>query len=201
MGRDKGKEGKVRIKMGGRVKMSSQRKVVLFSGGLDSTGALLWALSSEPLALTFSYGQVYTREIDAARTITKVLGVEHVVLNLPVLPLRSPEDPYVLSRNAIFISLASSFSPVVITGIVPGAYPDTSRRFLVTMENALSVGQGRKVRVVSPFTSKREMIEWARKEGRRLKVLKMSYSCYTGGMQHCGKCRACEKREEALNGL
>jgi len=57
---------------------------VLFSGGLDSTTALHWALSRrrEVQALTFDYGQRHRVEVRAARTIARRLGVPHTVLKI-----------------------------------------------------------------------------------------------------------------------
>ena len=55
-----------------------KKAVVLFSGGLDSTTALSWALSKgyECLAVSFDYGQRHTRENAAARAIARKLGVK-----------------------------------------------------------------------------------------------------------------------------
>ncbi len=57
--------------------MKKKKAVVLFSGGLDSTTALCWALSKgyECLAVSFNYGQRHSRENAAARAIAARLGV------------------------------------------------------------------------------------------------------------------------------
>jgi 7-cyano-7-deazaguanine synthase len=56
----------------------SKKAVVLFSGGLDSTTALCWALSRgyKCLAVSFNYGQRHARENAAARAIARRLGVK-----------------------------------------------------------------------------------------------------------------------------
>ena len=58
--------------------MKKPKAVVLFSGGLDSTTALCWALSKgyDCLAVSFNYGQRHSRENAAARAIARRLGVE-----------------------------------------------------------------------------------------------------------------------------
>ncbi|MDO8806269.1 MAG: 7-cyano-7-deazaguanine synthase QueC [Elusimicrobiota bacterium] len=58
--------------------MKGKKAVVLFSGGLDSTTALCWALSKgyECLAVSFDYGQRHSRENAAARAIALRLGVK-----------------------------------------------------------------------------------------------------------------------------
>lgn len=55
-----------------------KKAVVLFSGGLDSTTALCWALDKgyECLAVSFDYGQRHARENAAARRIARRLGVK-----------------------------------------------------------------------------------------------------------------------------
>lgn len=61
-----------------------KKAVVLFSGGLDSTTALCWALSKgyECLAVSFDYGQRHARENFAARKIARRLGVKLYEINL-----------------------------------------------------------------------------------------------------------------------
>lgn len=67
------------------------KPVVLFSGGMDSTTLLHYALleSSETMAdcpriiaLSFYYGQRHLRELDAARRIAEDYGVQHQIIDL-----------------------------------------------------------------------------------------------------------------------
>ncbi|MCX6564860.1 MAG: 7-cyano-7-deazaguanine synthase QueC [Candidatus Aminicenantes bacterium] len=124
----------------------SEKTMVLFSGGLDSTTALYWALRrrGEVYALTFDYRQRHRVEIRAARTIARRLGVPHTVLKInleqiggsaltdPAIDvpryrrvprLHSPVPPatYVPFRNGIFLALASAWAETRgITEIVCG---------------------------------------------------------------------------------
>lgn len=109
--------------------------VVLLSGGLDSSTTLAIAKSEglEPVALTFSYWQRHTREVEAAREVASALEVkEHRViwLNLAqiggsALTSKSIEvplnrsldrmstgipDTYVPARNTIFLSFALAWA-------------------------------------------------------------------------------------------
>jgi 7-cyano-7-deazaguanine synthase len=108
--------------------------VVLFSGGLDSTTALAWALRryARVQALTFDYGQRHRIEIDLARRAARRLGVPHAVLKVDLrqvggsaltdpgiaLPrsARRPGTPagppatYVPFRNGIFLALAAAWA-------------------------------------------------------------------------------------------
>ena len=109
-----------------------KKAIVLFSGGLDSTTCLYWALEHgyECEALTVSYGQRHDREVLAAQMIARNLGVKHhlITLNLPWLvssslvdknqqipdvalediPKEGIPSTYVPGRNLMFLSIAGS---------------------------------------------------------------------------------------------
>lgn len=113
-----------------------EKFVVLFSGGIDSTTALYWAIreGGSVRAMTFDYGQRHAVEIRMARKICEKLKIEQDILSVdlgqikgssltdPALPL--PEfrstgeigagvpNTYVPFRNGIFLSLAASWAEV-----------------------------------------------------------------------------------------
>jgi 7-cyano-7-deazaguanine synthase len=108
--------------------------VVLFSGGLDSTTALAWAMSryGRVRALTFDYGQRHRVEVALARRAARRLGVPHDVIKVDLrqiggsaltdaaIPLPRPSRPrekpvgppstYVPFRNGIFLALAAAWA-------------------------------------------------------------------------------------------
>ena len=108
--------------------------VVLFSGGLDSTTALAWALNryNEVAALTFDYGQRHRVEIAAARRAARRLGVPHTTIGVDLRPVggsaltdtaiplprslkragpkAGPPVTYVPFRNGIFLALAAAWA-------------------------------------------------------------------------------------------
>ena len=112
--------------------MTKKKAIVLFSGGLDSTTCLYWALDKGYACetLTVSYGQRHEREVRAAQTIAQRLGVKQhlVTLQFPWLVSSSlvdknqtiPDQPmeeiesgkipstYVPGRNLMFLSIAGS---------------------------------------------------------------------------------------------
>jgi len=107
---------------------------VIFSGGLDSTTALYWALAryDRVAALTFDYGQRHRVEVAMARRTARRLGIPHVVLRVdprsvggsaltdPSLPLprsaragrpgAGPPATYVPFRNGVFLALAAAWA-------------------------------------------------------------------------------------------
>lgn len=117
------------------------KAMVLFSGGVDSTTALGMAIEKygkeEVIALSVSYGQKHTKEIDAAKKITEYYGLEHISLDLAKIfaysdcsllkhsdqeiPKKSyaeqiaktdgkPVTTYVPFRNGLFLASAASIA-------------------------------------------------------------------------------------------
>jgi len=108
--------------------------VVLFSGGIDSTTALYWALAgyTKVFALTFDYGQRHSVEVRMAKRLARKLGLLHAILKIdltqvggssltdatiPVPKHRDLRDlktgtplTYVPFRNGILLALAAAWA-------------------------------------------------------------------------------------------
>lgn len=110
--------------------------VTLLSGGLDSTAVTAYAqtVTTRLTALTFYYGQSHSKEVECARRIAGVMGIEHQLLDIsflgqvawysaltnpdrfPIPRDRSTEEmgfsipiTYVPLRNTIFLALAAAY--------------------------------------------------------------------------------------------
>jgi 7-cyano-7-deazaguanine synthase len=143
---------------------------VLLSGGLDSytAAAIAKAEGYELYALSVRYGQIHSREIDAARAVARVLGVaRHVELSVDLAAFGGsalvgdgaiPKDralesdlsipsTYVPARNTVFLSLALGFAEVTgATAIVIGVnaldysgYPDCRPEYLDAFERVATL--------------------------------------------------------------
>ncbi|MGH9312784.1 MAG: 7-cyano-7-deazaguanine synthase QueC [Vicinamibacterales bacterium] len=140
------------------------KAVVLLSGGLDSytAAALARARGYELCALTFRYGQVHERELEAARRVAAALAVaQHLVLALDLAavggssltghgdipkdrPLKTSGIPstYVPARNTIFLAVALGWAEVLdaeaivigINAIDYAGYPDCRPEYLNAFE-------------------------------------------------------------------
>jgi 7-cyano-7-deazaguanine synthase len=63
---------------------TNSKALVVLSGGQDSTTCLFWAKShfAEVRAITFSYGQRHAIELDSAREIAQLVGIEQDLVEL-----------------------------------------------------------------------------------------------------------------------
>ncbi len=110
--------------------------IVLFSGGIDSTTSLYWALNrfERVHSLTFDYGQRHRIEISMAQRLAKKLGIPQKILQIDLkqiggssltdtkIPLPEYEKleemeeglppTYVPFRNGIFLALAAGWAEV-----------------------------------------------------------------------------------------
>ncbi len=66
--------------------MSSEKALVLSSGGVDSTTLLAMAChrygKENVVALSIYYGQKHKKEMEASDNVAKYYGVEHIKLDL-----------------------------------------------------------------------------------------------------------------------
>jgi 7-cyano-7-deazaguanine synthase len=146
-----------------------RKAVVLLSGGLDSYTAAAIARAEEYrlFALTLRYGQRHAQEIDAARAVAAVLGVErHVELDAdlsvfggsslttdtPVPKDRPLEDAgipstYVPARNTVFLALSLAWAETLgahdifigVNALDYSGYPDCRPEFIAAFEQLASL--------------------------------------------------------------
>lgn len=142
--------------------MSTQRAVVLLSGGLDSATVLAMARAQgfECHALSVAYGQRHIAELRAAAMVARRLGaashqVIHVNLDavggsaltdrsIAVPESLAPGIPvtYVPARNTLFLSLALGWAEVLgardlfigVNAVDYSGYPDCRPEFIESFE-------------------------------------------------------------------
>lgn len=201
------------------------KDIVLYSGGLDST-VLLWSRRPNVKALLVDYGQRHRVELEHAMDICLSSGIEYTTANLQginhLLNKGSqsgreevPEGHYaedsmkttiVPNRNAIMLSVAvgwavSTGSQHVYFAAHAGdhaIYPDCRDDFVNAFDNAMAMGNAwSHISIHAPFIymSKADIV----KLGSELNVpFAQTWSCYKGGITHCGKCGTCVERKEAF---
>ncbi len=144
--------------------MVQSKAIILFSGGIDSSTTLAMAKSfgHEIYALSFNYGQRHKIELDRAKQISSIIGVQaHKIIDIDLRffgnsaltdDIKVPKDQhgksivapitYVPARNTIFLSYALAWAEVIkASDIFIGAniidysnYPDCRPEYIASFE-------------------------------------------------------------------
>ncbi|MCX8151307.1 MAG: 7-cyano-7-deazaguanine synthase QueC [Candidatus Bathyarchaeota archaeon] len=201
-----------------------EKCVVVLSGGVDSATVTYWAKKQgyDIYAITFNYGQIASRETQAAQKIAQNLNVHIKVVDIsplkevfgevtslcnPNIPMTSTFSDHIIVpfRNAIFLSIAVSYATSIgADKIFYGAhgsdetfYPDCRKEFYKALEKAARLGTDKQITIDAPFSGKpkTEII----KIGKKLNVpFELTWSCYFNNVKHCGKCESCVNRKQAF---
>jgi 7-cyano-7-deazaguanine synthase len=206
----------------------SGKAVIIYSGGMDSTVLLydLIAQGFDVTAMSFNYGQRHIRELYSAAEICKSLVIPHKVIDMAwlaaLLPGSSqtdmsvdvPEGHYaeesmkltvVPNRNMIMLAVAAGHAMAIGAGHVAFAvhsgdhaiYPDCRLEFVEAIRSAVLKADWNPVVVTAPylFMDKGDIA----KRGHDLKVpFERTWTCYKGGLHHCGVCGSCTERRESF---
>lgn len=198
--------------------------VILFSGGLDSTTVLYYALSKgyKCRCLIFDYGQKHGKEIKAARKIAKMADCVYSTVkislpwskdsltnknkNVPVHGKITKTVPstYVPGRNTLFLSYALSYAQSIGAGAVFigvnsvdfSNYPDCTPEFIGAYNGVLKALKT-KIKIEAPILNmnKAQII----KLGTKLNVpYQYTWTCYNGYNKPCGKCDSCKLRAKGF---
>ena len=181
-------------------------RVLLYSGGLDSTTLLYWTSSQVDLCLIVDYGQPHRSEIDAARAICglRSMPCEVVEVRFASKPENgllggndeTAEASVVAGRNAAFVALAAMRGA---TSVMLGCNADDQAHYMDCRAHILrSVGIACGVSIELPFLqlTKSQIVDVAREVSV---PIDMTVSCYRGTA--CGECAACESRAAAGAGV
>jgi len=178
--------------------------------------------------VSFDYGQRHKKELEYAGRCAKRLGITHDVVDITDVGRRLtgsaltdlaavPEGHYaeesmrltvVPNRNAIMLTIAFGLAMArgaeAVAAAVHGGdhfiYPDCRPSFVdsfaAMQRNALDGFA--QIDFATPFLS------WSKadivREGARLGVpFGETWSCYKGGVRHCGRCGTCVERREAFH--
>ena len=144
-----------------------RKAVIVFSGGIDSVCTASFLKSKYELyGVTFSYGQKASREISAAKSFAKKLGLkQHKIIDISFMkdlygnsnvltstkrkiPSKFEYSIVVPIRNAVFLSVASAWAFTLNAILVAyGAhtgdkhYPDCRPVFTKKLETAFNQGE------------------------------------------------------------
>lgn len=201
-------------------------KLLVYSGGLDSTTMLYEYAGEIAVALFFNYGSNHNdREASCARRNCSKLGIEFVEIPLGFMAehFKSsllegadaiPEGNYdeenmkstvVPFRNGIMLAAAAGLAEsrglkqVMLANHAGdhAIYPDCRPGFVEAMSQAIAAGTYDGITLFAPYTTLTKAQIVER--GAKLGVdYADTYSCYRGEELHCGKCGTCRERIEAF---
>ncbi len=199
--------------------------LVVFSAGQDSLTCLMWAktIFKDVEAITFSYGQKHSIEIDCAETICKILGVKHTIHSVDTLSWNrnaltdnsikvkatsTVPTTFVPYRNLHFLLIAATYARSqgihnLITGVCQtdfSGYKDCRDVFIKSFVNTINEADDYDMRVHTPlmWLTKKETVQIMDKLGH-IDLLAYTHTCYEGVHPACGKCPACKLRLKGFN--
>ncbi|MCX8170241.1 MAG: 7-cyano-7-deazaguanine synthase QueC [Candidatus Methanomethyliaceae archaeon] len=201
-----------------------KRAIVIFSGGPDSTTLLYLTMRRgyEVHPITFNYGQLAKKELEAAERISNLLGLKLKIIDLnslrelflgitSLVDERIPitegfsKQLIVPFRNGIMLSIAIAYAQSMEAKYVfYGAqgsdvpfYPDCRPKFIKAFQRAARLGTDDKLIIRAPLIKMRksEVIRLGSKLGV---PFELTWSCYRNGERHCGICESCINRKRAF---
>jgi 7-cyano-7-deazaguanine synthase len=212
---------------------TSKKALAVCSGGMDSVVAVGKAIADgyDVELLHFHYNsQAEGPETLAVKAIADHYGIP---LHFQEMKIYKPEDSplvrkgaqissgkvgaefaveWVPARNLVMLALATAraeaggFEFLILGNNMEeaGAYPDNEPEFIAKFNAMLpfAIGANKRLEVLMPVGNlmKHEIVRM----GSALNVpLHLTWSCYSGGEHHCGKCGPCYMRQTAfkINGL
>lgn len=178
--------------------------------------------------LSFDYGQRHRKELEFAAACARTLGVSHDIVDISTVTavltgsaltdnVDVPDGHY--AEDSMKITIVPNRNPIMLTiafgaaaarkadavaaafhggdhFIYPDCRPDFAEAFGRMQDKALEGFAD--IRLLTPFIhiSKADIVT----EGARLNTPFLdTWSCYKGGIQHCGRCGTCVERQEAFH--
>lgn len=210
--------------------INEKEVVVCFSGGQDSTTCLLDAIKKyeRVIAVSFSYGQRHSLELECAAKICQELDVEHHLLDMSLLSQLAPNaltrvdmkvdqdheagtlpNTFVDGRNLIFLAFTAIFAKQrginrIITGVSQSdfsGYPDCRDGFIKSLNVTLNLAMDYEFVIETPlmWLSKAQTWAMADRLGKLDYVRYQTLTCYNGVIgDGCGDCPACHLRKNGL---
>ncbi len=158
----------------------SEKALVVFSGGQDSTTCLYWALEhfGQVHTLTFGYGQKHSLEIECAKEIANRAGVDFRYMDMSFIgslgsnsltdtsikmddskPEGTFPNTFVPGRNLFFLSTAAVYAREngirhIITGVSQtdfSGYPDCRDSFIRSLNVTLNLAMDSQFIIHTPL--------------------------------------------------
>lgn len=194
------------------------KRIVLASGGLDSSTLLTILPKEDTMVLFYDYGQVCVeKERKAIQGISSKLGMPLIERNIADVfrssksniirqePTKSNEKQHeVECRNWVFIAIATSIAMQlypqeeveILLGLIKIGfpYPDCTIDFIKQCNRLAQTVSNGYVQISAPFADIGKDEVLMRLKGSEI-LPKDTWSCYYGQEEPCGECPACIDRK------
>jgi 7-cyano-7-deazaguanine synthase in queuosine biosynthesis len=183
---------------------SIKKKVLLFSGGMDSI--MGWKLLNPDILLYIRIGSRYEdKEIRWCNELKAKYNAPIIFDNRLSLKDKEREDLIIPLRNLFFISIASYYGDTIYLGAMAGdRVLDKSIEFTNNMSSILTYlyqkqhwCKERNIQVKALYDkkmTKTQLVKIYKKKGYDLDLLRNSLSCYSEEEGHCGWCKPCFRK-------
>ena len=204
---------------------------MVFSGGQDSATCLYWALKRfrEVHTITFAYGQKHSLEVESAKKIAGMAGVDFHLVDITQIasigknsltdssivmdsekPADTPPNTFVPGRNLFFISIAAVYAREkgiydIVTGVSQtdfSGYPDCRDSFIKSLNVTLNLAMDGQFVIHTPLMWIDKAQTWALADSLGVFdiVRNETLTCYNGiPGDGCGHCPACRLRNAGLH--
>lgn len=119
--------------------------------------------------------------------------------------IESAKSVWVPARNTVFCSIALAYAESIGAEIIivgwdyeeAQTFPDNSKEYLNAFNETIRHGSFDDIQIKAPLIDmdKTEIVQ----KGKEVNApMELSYSCYTGGDEHCGICESCKRRKRAF---
>ncbi|QLB13402.1 preQ(0) biosynthesis protein QueC [Bisgaardia hudsonensis] len=207
---------------------NSNKAVVIFSGGQDSTTCLFLAIQEFGVenveVVTFQYGQRHAIELEKAQWIAQDLGVKQTLIDTSVIKAITNNalmdknatienkdnmpNTFVDGRNALFLLYTAIYAKgqninTIFTGVCEtdfSGYPDCRDVFIKSMNVTLNLAMDYNFNIRTPlmYLTKKQTWALADKLGAFDYIREHTHTCYLGVEGGCGSCPSCVLREKGL---
>lgn len=192
------------------------KTAILLSGGMDSIALAFW--KRPEIAITIDYGQTpASAEIQASRTISSLLNIEHHVIHIDCRSLGSgdlineepvndsPSSEWWPFRNQLLVTLAGmkaislNVRELMLASVKSdGFHKDGTLEFYKRINQLMSYQEG-SIEITSPSVEL-STVELIAKSNIPKELLLWAFSCHKSNVA-CGNCRGCNKYYNTISQL
>ncbi|MBN2065995.1 MAG: 7-cyano-7-deazaguanine synthase [Candidatus Thermoplasmatota archaeon] len=186
-------------------KVRSETAIVMFSGGLDSTVSLWWAMHryKKVKAITVNYNQQWPQELDCAKSIIALTDTEHSIVHVDIPDHfwgiknhRTRWQPVLLCSVAA-LDISDEGADIILGTLKTDRFPDSKPEFLQLLSDAIFkyADGGVEIVITAPLRAVKDKTAAAVLGFQLGTPMHLSWSCrFPVGDKPCYECVTCKER-------